>query len=271
MTRTALITGSSTGIGRATAGHFAERGWNVAATMRAPGNAGELAERENVRVERLDVTDSGSIESAVADTVEVFGTIDVLVNNAGYGAFGPLEAAPMDGVRRQFDTNVIGLLETTKAVLPYMRAQGSGAIVNVSSVGGRVTLPLGSLYHGTKWAVEGISEALTFELAPIGIRVKIVEPGVIATDFGGRSFDFNDDESLAEYRGVVGGVVGGFEHFMAAASPASMVADVIFQAATDDGDQLRYVAGEDAEGWLALREKEGDLAWLSEMKEQFGV
>jgi NAD(P)-dependent dehydrogenase (short-subunit alcohol dehydrogenase family) len=129
-----------------------------------------------------------------------FGAIDALVNNAGYGAYGPLEAFSMDGIRRQFDTNVIGLLATTKAILPHMRAAKTGTIVNISSIGGKMTFPLGTLYHGSKFAVEGLSEALHYELEPLGVRVKIVEPGMIKTDFGGRSFDFQNDESLTDYQ-----------------------------------------------------------------------
>jgi len=124
-------------------------------------------------------------------------------DDAGYGAYGVLEATPEAKIERQFDTNVIGLIDTTKAVLPHFRANGAGVIVNISSLGGKMTFPLGSLYHGTKFAVEGFSEALSYELEPLGIRVKIVEPGGVDTDFGGRSFDFTNDESLAEYQPLV--------------------------------------------------------------------
>lgn len=271
MSQTVLITGASTGIGRASAELFAARGWNVVATMRVPKKGADLAALDNVRVERLDVTDPDSIESAVAAAIEAFGAIDVLVNNAGYGAYGVLEATPSESIRRQYDTNVFGLLETTKAVLPHMRAGGSGAIVNISSMGGKITFPLGTLYHGTKWAVEGMSEALSFELAPIGIRVKIVEPGAIATDFGGRSFDFSNDESLEEYQGTVQGLLSGIESAMAETSPASMVAEVIFEAATDPSEQLRYVAGKDAEQLIAMREGQGDQAWIAAMRAQFAI
>jgi NAD(P)-dependent dehydrogenase (short-subunit alcohol dehydrogenase family) len=271
MAKTVLITGASTGIGRATAELFAERGWNVVATMRIPDNGADLDQLDSVTVERLDVTDAASIDAAVASAIERFGAVDVLVNNAGYGAFGPLEATPSENITKQFDTNVIGLLEVTKAVLPQMRAQGSGAIVNISSIGGRVTLPLGTLYHGTKWAVEGLSEALSYELESIGIRVKIVEPGVIATDFAGRSFDFSNDESMAEYQPIVRGVLGGFESFMGNASPPSLVAEVIHEAATDESPRLRYLAGEDAEQWLAAREAQGDVAFKETLKGQLGL
>jgi NADP-dependent 3-hydroxy acid dehydrogenase YdfG len=154
-------------------------------------------------VTRLDVQDIGSISLAVAAGISRFGRIDALLNNAGYGAYGPLEATPLEKIRRQFDTNVIGLMATTQAVLPYFRKQGAGVILNVSSIGGRMTFPLGTLYHGSKFAVEGISEVLHYELAPLSVRVKMIEPGRAKTDFGGRSFDFSNDASLTEYQPVV--------------------------------------------------------------------
>ena len=205
---------------------------------------------DNVLVTALDVLDSASISAAVAAGLEKFGQIDALLNNAGYGAYGPLEAFPMDKIRRQFDTNVIGLLEVTKAVLPHMRGNTSGTIVNVSSIGGQMTFPLGALYHGTKFAVEGISEALHFELAAAGIKVKIVEPGMIATDFGGRSFDFVNDETMTEYQPVVQALFGAWGQDVQASEP-EVVADVIWNSVTDGTDTLRYRAGADAEELLA--------------------
>jgi len=269
--KTVLITGSSTGIGKATAEHFQQQGWNVVATMRKPENGADLAKLDGVLVTALDVTNSESINGAVSAAIERFGAIDVLVNNAGYGAYGPLEAFDMEGIRRQFDTNVIGLLETTKAVLPHMRAAKSGVVINISSVGGKITFPLGSLYHGTKWAVEGITESLHFELAPAGIKAKIVEPGAIATDFAGRSFDFRNDESLAEYQGTVNQMLGAIENLMTESSPASLCAEVIYQAATDGESTIRYIAGKDAEQWIAAREEAGDMAFIAGIKQQLGM
>ena len=202
MTNTILITGASSGIGKATARLFHDKGWNVIATMRKPEADADLSALDNALVTRLDVTDQASISAAVKTGIARFGRIDALLNNAGYGAWGPLEAFSDESIRRQYDTNVIGLLATMRAVLPHMRAAKAGVIVNISSIGGKMTFPLGSLYHGTKFAVEGISEALNYELEPIGIKMKIVEPGAIKTDFGGRSLDFANDESIQEYQPI---------------------------------------------------------------------
>jgi NAD(P)-dependent dehydrogenase (short-subunit alcohol dehydrogenase family) len=222
-------------------------------------------------VTRLDVTDPASIRSAVAAGIERFGAIDALLNNAGYGAYGPLEATPMEKVRRQFDTNVVGLLEVTKAVLPHFRARGRGVVVNVSSIGGRMTFPLGSLYHGSKFAVEGLSEALAYEAGPIGVRVKIVEPGLVTTDFGGRSLDFSNDESMVEYQDVVRALMGGFEGMAAAASPPRVVAEVVHEAVTDGTDTLRYTAGEDARQLMAARSTQDDATFIGGIRAQFGL
>lgn len=271
MSNTILITGASSGIGRSTAELFQKKGWNVVATMRSPEKEEALTELDNVLVTRLDVTDAGSIEAAVNAGLASFGKIDVLLNNAGYGAYGPLEAFSMDGIRRQFDTNVIGLLEVTKAVLPHMRASKSGTIVNVSSIGGRMTFPLGTLYHGTKFAVEGISEALHYELEPIGIKVKIVEPGAIRTDFGGRSFDFQNDESLEEYQPTVNGLMTAFQSLGDHAAEPIVVAEVILEAVTDGTARLRYTAGDDAAEYMANRQALDDETFIGGIKARLGL
>lgn len=267
MTQTILITGASSGIGKATAKHFHAQGWNVIATMRAPEQESELQDDDHMLLARLDVTDSTSIKTAVAAGIERFGHIDVLLNNAGYGAYGPLEASSMDRVRRQFDTNVIGLIETTKAVLPHFRANQSGTIINISSIGGQMTFPLGSLYHGSKFAVEGLSEALHYELEPMGVTVKIIEPGMTQSDFGGRSFDFVNDEALAEYQPVVGAMQRVFGHFAKSLSAPEVIAGVIWRAATDGSKTLRYRAGADAETLLGARKAESDEEFFQRIKD----
>jgi NAD(P)-dependent dehydrogenase (short-subunit alcohol dehydrogenase family) len=262
---TILITGASSGIGKATALRFQSEGWNVIATMRDP-SASDLAGHDNVLATRLDVTDPTSITAAIHAGTDRFGAIDVLLNNAGYGAYGPLEAFSTDRIRRQFDTNVIGLLEVTKAVLPQMRARRAGTIVNISSIGGQITFPLGTLYHGTKFAVEGLSEALHYELAPLGIRVRIVEPGMIKTDFGGRSFDFAMGDELADYAPTAAAMGRLFSKLAANPSPPELVADVIWQAATVEGDQLRFRAGPDANDLLDRRKAQDDATFISGIK-----
>ncbi|MBP2561794.1 NAD(P)-dependent dehydrogenase (short-subunit alcohol dehydrogenase family) [Neorhizobium galegae] len=271
MTKTILITGTSSGLGRATAKLFHQNGWNVIATMRTPERETELTQLDNVLVTRLDVQDAPSIRSAVDAGIARFGRIDALVNNAGYGAYGPLEVTPFDKIRRQFDVNVLGLLATTQAVLPHFRANRSGTIVNISSIGGRMAFPLGTLYHGTKFAVEGLSESMQYELAPLGIAVKVIEPGGIRTDFGGRSFDMSNDESLAEYQPLVQSLFGFFGPMMEKASEPELVAEVIYGAATDGTDQLRYAAGADAVQILASRAASDDATFFGGMKAQFGL
>jgi len=271
MSKTILITGASSGIGKATAKLFYEKGWNVVATMRTPEKETELTTLDNVSVTRLDVLNSDSITQAIQQGIEQFGKIDVLLNNAGYGAYGVLEATPSDNIRRQFDVNVLGLLDVTKAILPHFRKNKAGILINISSVGGKMTFPLGSLYHGTKFAVEGISEALSFEMEAIGCKVKIVEPGVIKTDFGSRSLDFNNDESLIEYQKLVGKLFNSFESLADNASEASVVANVIYEAATDGTDRLRYTAGEDAKMLVANRKASDDKSFIQGIKDQFGI
>lgn len=271
MTKTILITGTSSGLGRATAKLFHKNGWNVIATMRTPERETELTQLDNMLVTRLDVQDVPSIRSAIDAGLARFGRIDALVNNAGYGAYGPLEATPLEKIRRQFDVNVLGLLATTQAMLPHFRANRSGTVVNISSIGGRMAFPLGTLYHGTKFAVEGLSEAMQYELAPLGIAVKVIEPGGIRTDFGGRSFDMSNDESLTEYQPLVQSLFGFFGPMMENASEPELVAEVIYGATTDGTDQLRYAAGADAVDMLGSRAASDDAAFFAGMKSQFGL
>ncbi|WP_439156359.1 SDR family oxidoreductase [Yoonia sp.] len=264
--KTILITGASSGIGEATARHFQANDWNVIATMRDPSNGSALGSLDNVLVTRLDVTDAASITAAVAAGIDRFGKVDVLLNNAGYGAYGALEAFTMDRIRRQFDTNVIGLLEVTKAVLPHMRQNRTGTIINISSIGGQITFPLGTLYHGTKFAVEGLSEALHFELEPLGIRVRIVEPGMIRTNFGGSSFDFAMDEGLSDYAPTAQAMGRLFGKLASNPSAPETVAEVIWNAANETGDRLRFRAGEDAERLLDARKGQDDATFISGIK-----
>jgi NAD(P)-dependent dehydrogenase (short-subunit alcohol dehydrogenase family) len=272
MSKTILITGCSSGIGRATAKYFQEKGWSVIVTVRSkPEEDTELNALDNVLVTELDVTKEDTIKASVAAGIERFGVIDVLLNNAGYGSYGLLEATPEDKIRRQYDVNVIGTLMVTKCVLPHFRANGEGMIVNISSMGGKITFPMGTLYHGSKFAVEGMSEALSYELAGIGVKVKLVEPGIINTNFATTSFDLNIDESLTEYKPFLDKTLAAMEGAAPQGSEPILVAETIYRAVTDGTDQLRYIAGEDAEQIIAARKQMEDPEYLAMIKGQFGL
>lgn len=251
MAKTVLITGSSSGIGRITAEYFQAMGWNVAATMRSPEKEKELTQLENLKCIRLDVLDQQSIKNAIDETIAAFGDLDVIVNNAGYGTIGPFEVATDEQIKKQFDTNVFGVMNVTRAILPHFRKRKSGTIINVASTGGRMTWPLYSLYHATKWAVEGFSESLQYELRSFGIRIKIIEPGAIRTDFYGRSQEFLDQPGLTAYADYVDTCMPNLQQAGANAPGPEVVADKIYRAATDSSLQIRYQAGRGA-FWLML-------------------
>ncbi len=253
MKKTVLITGTSSGIGRETVKYFQAKGWNVAATMRTPDKEKELGNMPGVRLYRLDVLDEKSIRKAVSDAEKDFGQIDVLVNNAGYGAVGPFEAASPDQVKRQFETNVFGLMNVTREILPYFRKRCDGLIINISSIGGHLAFPLYSLYHGTKWAVEGFSESLQYELALFNIRVKIIEPGAIKTDFYDRSMDFFTKDGLTDYDSYVNRVMEKMQSAGNNAEGPLVIAKTIFRAANDKSPRLRYSAGGGAPLLLFMR------------------
>lgn len=211
--------------------------------MRRPELEEELNLLENVKCWRLDVNDDGSIRKAIDNTIEAFGHIDVVVNNAGYGVIGPFEATTREQVKKQFDTNVFGVMNVTRAILPYFRSRKSGTIINIASAGGRITWPLYSLYHGTKWALEGYTEGLHYELRQFGIRVKIIEPGSIRTDFFGRSQDVADITQFKQYEEYVNRVVPNLQKSGANAPGPEVVAEQVFRSATDNSNRLRYTAG----------------------------
>jgi NAD(P)-dependent dehydrogenase (short-subunit alcohol dehydrogenase family) len=254
MKKTILITGASSGIGRETALLFARAGWQVAAGMRSPEKESELTQFQNVFIPRLDVHNDEQVDFAVRQTIERFGSIDVLVNNAGYGLVAPFERAGAEQVQRQFATNVFGLMRVTRAVIPVMRRQKAGVILNVASIGGRMTFPFYSLYHATKWCVEGFSESLRYELLPARIRVKVIEPGPILTDFYTRSAETLIEPEDPEYGCLSASAMkrmGVFVRFFG--SKPAAVARVIYRAANDGRSKFRYPAGWAAHWILASR------------------
>ncbi len=265
MIRTVLITGASSGIGLATAELLFEKGWNVIATMRS-----HRANRNHPRwlTLPLDVQDEGSIQSAVTEGICHFGRIHVLVNNAGYGLSGTFESISEEQIRNQFETNVFGLMRVSRAILPHFRMQGGGVIVNVASMGGRVCFPFYSIYNASKWAVEGFSEALQFEVEAQNIRVKIIEPGAIKTEFYKGSAVFAHDRNLSAYNELVDRAIARMGKAGSAGADPVRVAEEILRAAEDHSLRLRYPVGDDAKRLLGVRRWLGDMATYKALKQR---
>lgn len=269
MAKTVLITGSSTGLGRATAHQFARGGWNVVATMRDVALAGDLERHANVLVTRLDVQNPNTIEGAIAEGIGRFGAIDAVVNNAGFALFGAFEGTPPDQIAEQFDVNVFGVMNVTRAILPHFRDRRVGVIVNISSAGGAIGMPLLSLYCASKFALEGFSETLSYELAPLGIAVKIVEIGIVPdTSFNAKSVALLEQSNPHEdYASYVSDAAAFFVKFQAQATASSaQVASAIVAATSDAGPQLRYVLTEDIAPLLAVRREASEEAYMATMR-----
>jgi NAD(P)-dependent dehydrogenase (short-subunit alcohol dehydrogenase family) len=267
MARTIFITGSSTGLGRATALLFAEKGWKVIATMRSPDAETELTRVSGITVMALDVTDPAQI-TETAKKALALGPVDVLFNNAGYGLAGAFEGASDDQLVKEINTNLLGVMRVTQAFLPAMRERGEGAILTTTSIGGLVTFPFNSVYHATKWGLEGWSESLAFELAPFGIRVKTVAPGGISTDFAGRSLVFTPH---AAYMDAIGKAMAMFTNpeRRSLASTAEKIAQSVWEAANDTSDRVTFVAGDDAKGTYAQRLAVGVEAFRAGIRQVF--
>ncbi|MCP1301002.1 SDR family oxidoreductase [Chryseobacterium sp. S0630] len=263
--KTIFITGASTGLGKATAQLFQNKGWKVIATMRNPEAAADLAALENVTVLPLDVTNFDQIQSTVKQTLELT-DVDVVFNNAGYGLMGPLEALKDDQIARQLNTNLLGVIRVTQAFIPYFREKNNGMFISTTSIGGLIAFPLNSIYHATKWALEGWSESMAFELNQFGIDIKTVSPGGIKTDFVSRSLDSASSPAYEEMIGSLFSKMGGM---MEVASTPEQIAEVVYEAATDGKRNLRYVAGEDAKALYAQRLELGDEVFRDQLGKQF--
>ena len=251
MEKVVLITGASSGIGKETAKLFQVKNWRVAATMRSPENAEDLQRIADIETFRLDVTDVESTRSAISGALEKFGRIDAVVNNAGYGLLGPFEAASVEQVERQFQTNVFGVFNVCREIIPYFRKEKKGTIVNVTSMGGRVAFPFSSLYNATKFAIEGFTESIQYELEPFNVRVKLIEPGPIKTDFYDRSQEIARKEGLHVYDHRLDPYMQFMNKGGNDAPDGSAVAQVIYDAVTDGSAKLRYPVN--TKGLLAFR------------------
>jgi NAD(P)-dependent dehydrogenase (short-subunit alcohol dehydrogenase family) len=256
----ALVTGSSSGIGFETALLLARAGFHTYASMRnleKSKNITEIANTEKLplQVVQLDVNDDRSVKDAIDKIVAEKERIDVLVNNAGYGLFGSLEDISIEEIKAQFETNFFGVIRVTQQVLPVMRKQKSGTIVNVSSVGGRIGVPILSAYQSTKFALEGLSESMLYELEPFRIRVVIIEPGFIRTNIINSSTSAKKAlDPKSPYFSLMQKVENHFKSMMEnESSPPEEVAKVILQAATSENPQLRYTVGDDADTIIQAR------------------
>lgn len=272
MKKTVLITGASSGFGKATAQHFVKHGWNVVATMRQPENERQLTGLNDVLVNRLDVQDNQSITDSIQAGIARFGRIDALINNAGFGLFGLFETTPVEKIREQFDVNVFGVMNVTRAILPHFRQNKGGLILNVSSGAGVFALPMISLYCASKFALEGFSESLSYELASQNIAVKIIEPGgVVSTNFGKRSgVEAAHNAALSDYEVFVNDTNAIFAGLRAARLASEEdVAKVIFEAATDGTDRLRYVATADIMALVKARRETSEDEYITLMRSRF--
>ena len=262
----ALITGTSTGIGLATALHFGREGHDVWAGVRNPTTATDLRaaidkERLPVRVVALDVDDGESVQRGVAEVLDKAGRVDVLVNNAGIGGGGPIEDVPVDWVKTLFETNYFGVLRVTQAVLPGMRERRAGAIVNVSSVAGRLAVAGHGHYSAVKHALEAMSEALAQEVQRFGIRVAIVEPGVVVTPIFSKAKRWADPAS--PYFDHVRRLLLLYQKQMPHAAQPADAARVIYKAATTSTPRLRWLVGDDAKLLVAGRQRQTDEEYVA--------
>ncbi len=270
-----LITGCSTGIGAETARHLAEKGWTVYATARKPETLEGLA-KAGCKTLALDVTDEASMSAAVAHVTEAEGAVGVLVNNAGYSQSGAVESIDLASIRRQFETNVFGLIRMSQLCLPGMRSQGWGRIVNIGSMGGKLTFPGGGIYHATKYSVEAISDAMRFETRGFGVNVVLIEPGLITTEFASAA-STSLDEGVADegpygkFNNHVGKMtVGAYEGPLAKLGGGpDAVAKVVDKAISSNRPRPRYTVTPSARLTIAQRKLVTDRAWDRLMRTQY--
>lgn len=265
MNKTIFITGASTGMGKATAKLFQSKGWNVIATMRNPEKETELNQLDNVTLLRLDVTNLEQISDAVEKAISIH-QIDVVFNNAGYGLMGALEAMSDEQILKEINTNLLGVIRITQAFIPHFRAKKNGLFISTTSMGGFLGFPLHSIYHATKFGIEGWSESMSFELALHNIGIKTIAPGAVATDFTTRSLDKSLHPGYQPLEAKLFSMVNTMMHL---SMPAEQLAEVVYEAATDGKDQIRYFAGEDSKAMYTRRMELGAEDFRKEIRQQF--
>jgi short-subunit dehydrogenase len=270
-----LVTGCSTGIGRAVAEELLTQGHTVWATARRTDDLTDLAAR-GARVTALDVTDDASMAAAVGEVEAVHGSVGTLVNNAGYGEYGAVEEVDLDKVRAMFETNVFGLARMCQLVLPGMRRAGHGRIVNIGSMGGRFTFPMGGYYHATKYAVEALTDALRMEVRPFGVQVSLVEPGVTRSSFVDKTtvsegMDVDPDSPYAAVRASVAKANNEAYSNRLMSASAESVAQVVVSAVESERPRTRYLLTPAAKFMAATHSVAGDRVWDRLMAQQFGL
>jgi short-subunit dehydrogenase len=277
--KVAIVTGSSSGIGFETSLILARNGFHTYATMRnlegeKTKHLTEVVKNENLQLQaiELDVDNDKSVADAIHTIVDERKRIDVLINNAGYALGGALEDSSMDEIKAQFETNFFGAVRATKAVLPVMRRQGEGKIVNITSMGGRIAIPLSSSYHGSKFALEGLSESIRYELEPFGIKVILIEPGAVGSNFWKNiKIAKSSSDSNSPYTQFGNKILKAYKEMEQNTISPSVVAKTILDAITSNNPQLRYVVGEDAAKTLEARKNMPDNEFGDLIKKQFGI
>ena len=270
--KVSIITGSSSGIGSETALMFARNGYVTYATMRTPEKGvliKNAVEKENlpIKVVQLDVTDDKSLKNAIDHVTSEDGRIDVLVNNAGYGLVGALEELSIEEIMAQYETNFFGLVRVIQAVLPTMRKQRSGRILNLSSGAGLFGYPGGSAYVSTKFAVEGLSESIAYELEPFGIKVILIEPGYVKTNFANSMLIAKKaQDPTSSYSQMMQRIAASSNELAKSGSSAELVANVILDAATNPNPRLRYLVGKDVEAWASSKKSMDESEFFNMIK-----
>ena len=272
--KVALVTGSSRNIGFVTSTTLARNGFLTYASMRNLDKEKEIrlvVDKEKIPLKtiQLDVTDSNSVDNAIKSIMEQSGRIDVLVNNAGYGLVGAFEELGIEEIKQQYETNLFGVIRVTQAVLPIMRKQKSGIIVNMSSGAGRFGYPNGSAYVSTKFALEGLSESIAYEVEPFGIKIVLVEPGFVRTNFS-NVVAKKSQSTNSQYSKMTEKMAASIDQMKVNSSSPELVANVVLEIVTNKNPNLRYLAGKDVEQWMEQKKNMSDKQFFSMIKQSLG-